>query len=300
MKSICSQFLFLAMVVISGASSSLMGQDARFSQFFTTPHLVNPAFTSLFQGDYQVALNYRSQWGTVMENPYRTLSAAASMKLYPKFADCDYIGLGVDVLADRAGALNFGTVQGNVSAAYYKSLNGFGTRFLALGFSAGGVQRSIQYNPFTDFLDGGEVLAVDRFGYLDVSTGLVYSHMINRQTYWYAGGAIFHVNGPEQSFLTTDRGLVGGEEPLAMRYVLHAGGSVAMSQRWILRPSAIFQQQGPHREIIAGGFLQFLTHDPSLNKEGGHAVHLGAFYRPGDALLVSGRVVFDHYYLNVS
>ena len=75
MKKIFTRSLYLlVMVVLSGASLSTQGQDARFSQYFTTPYLTNPAFTALFQGDYQVMLNYRSQWGSVIENPFRTIS----------------------------------------------------------------------------------------------------------------------------------------------------------------------------------------------------------------------------------
>lgn len=299
MNRICSQFLF-AMVVMSAASSPLMGQDARFSQFFTTPQLVNPASVSLFQGDYQLALNYRSQWGSVMEEPYRTIAAAGSMKVHPRFADCDYIGLGFDLLADRAGALAFGTIQANLGATYYKSLDGHGTRFLGLGFQAGVAQRSLDYDPYGDFLEGPEALAVDRFSFFDLSTGLVYSHLINRQNYWYAGAALYHVNRPEQSFLVTARGFSGGDEALAMRAVLHAGGSVALAERWLLRPQAMVQRQGPHTEFLAGGYLQFVTGPAGPNGGGGHAVHLGGFFRPGDALVLSGRMDWDHWYLTLS
>lgn len=299
MNRICSQFLILTMVVISGASLPVMGQDARFSQFFTTPQLVNPAFTSLFQGDYQVSLNYRSQWRSVMDNPYSTIAAAGSMKVYPRFADCDYVGLGFDLLADRAGALSFGTVQANVSAAYYKSLNGRGTRFLGLGFTGGVAQRSLNYDPATDFLEPGEALATERFGFADVSAGLVYSHMINREAYWYAGGSMFHLNTPEQGFLNSSRGPTGIGEPLDMRYVLHGGGNFPLTERWHLRPSVMWQRQGAHMETVAGGFLKFET-ATGPKAERGNAVHLGAFYRLKDALLVAGRLDFNHYYLTIS
>ncbi len=302
MKSICSQFLVLVMVVISGASGSVKGQDARFSQFFTTPHLVNPAFTSLFQGDYQVMLNYRSQWGNIMENPYRTVSMATGMKIYPRFAQCDYVGLGFNVLGDQAGALNFGTVQANLAGAYYKSLNGYGTSYLALGFSGGIGHRSLKVNPFTDFLDVPESVPVNAFTYTDFSSGLLWSYRPQKNTYFYVGGAIFHLNRPDMSHFASERGFAGGDEPLDMRYVGHAGGSFSLSERFRVRPSFIFERQGPSMEIMGGGFIQFLTSEPITGRQARpeNAIHLGGFWRYGDAAVVAARMDFDHYYLTIS
>lgn len=290
------------MIVNSGASGLLQAQDARFSQYFTTPHLVNPAFTSLFQGDYQVMLNYRSQWGNIMENPYRTLSMATGMKVYPRFAQCDFVGLGFNILADQAGALNFGTVQANLATSYYKSLNGYGTSYLALGFSAGVGNRSLKVNPFTDFLDVPESVPVNAFTYADVSTGLLWSYMPGKNTNFYAGAAIFHLNRPDMSHFVSSRGVAGGEEALHMRYVAHSGGMFPISERFRLRPSVMVERQGSAMEIMGGGFIQFITTERITGAVGRpeNAIHLGFFYRYGDAAVVAARMDFDHYYLTLS
>lgn len=302
MKVICSRFFFLVMVVIGGASQPVLGQDARFSQFFTTPHLVNPAMTSLFQGDYQVMLNYRSQWGSIIENPYRTVSLATGMKVYPKFADCDYVGLGLNVLGDQAGSLNFGTIQTNFAAAYYKSLNGHGTSYLALGFSGGIAHRSIKVNPFTDFLDVPEAVPVNAFTYGDFSSGLLWSYRPQKNTYFYVGGAIFHLNRPDMSHFATDRSFAGGDEPLDMRYVAHAGGTFSLSERFRIRPSVMVERQGPSMEIIGGGFIQFLTTEPMSGRDtrAENSIHIGGFYRYGDAAVIAARMDFEFYYLTIS
>jgi len=302
MKRICSQFLVFVMVVLSGASGSLLAQDARFSQFFTTPHLVNPAMNGLFQGDYQVMLNYRSQWGSIMESPYRTVSMATAMKVYPRFAPCDYVGLGFNVLADQAGALNFGTVQVNMAGTYYKSLNGYGTSYLALGFTGGVGHRSLKVNPFTDFLDQPESLPANAFLYTDLSSGLLWSYKPSKKAYFYLGGAIFHLNRPDMSHFATERGFAGGDESLAMRYVAHGGGTFTLSDRFRFRPSVMVQRQGPSMELMGGGFLQFLTSEPITGKEARpeNSLHFGGFWRYGDAAVVAARMDFDHYYLTVS
>jgi type IX secretion system PorP/SprF family membrane protein len=303
MKRICSQFRVCFLVVLSAASGALVAQDARFSQFFTTPHLVNPAFTSFFQGDYQVMLNYRNQWGSVMDNPYRTISLATGMKLYPKFAECDFAGLGFQVLADQAGSLQFGTVQASLSGAYYKALNGYGKSYLALGFSGGIVHRSLQVNPFTDFLDVPEAVPVSAFSYGDFNAGLLWSYQPSRNLNWYAGAAAYHLNRPDVSHFVHSRNLSGGREPLDMRYVVHTGGTLPLSPRFRLRPSLMAERQGPSMEIVAGGFVQFITSSEPVRGAAArpeNALHLGAFFRPGDAAIVAARMDFEHYYLTLS
>lgn len=293
-------YLLVYLVVMSGASLSTKGQDVRFSQYFTTPHLVNPAFTSMFKGDYQVMLNYRSQWGGIAEVPYRTVAAAADAKVYAGFADCDYIGLGVNLLADRAGALNYGTMQANVTGAYFKSLNGYANNYLSLGFSGGIAQRFLDNDPEA-FLDGPETFAVQQFSYFDISTGLLWTYFPEEGLNVYAGAAMFHVNEPDLSHFVSSREFFGGEAALPRRYVMHAGGSLPLGDVFRIRPSFQFMTQGPSHEFDIGAMFQMLTSHPLAKKKGeDNSIYLGAFYRKGDAIIAAARLDYQGYYLTMS
>ena len=55
------------------------GQDLHFSQFFNSPLTTNPANTGFIpDGDYRIGMNYRNQWSSVMQVPYKTASAFAT------------------------------------------------------------------------------------------------------------------------------------------------------------------------------------------------------------------------------
>ena len=42
-----------------------IAQDPHFSQFFSSPMTLNPAFTGKFNGQVRAAANYRNQWPTI-------------------------------------------------------------------------------------------------------------------------------------------------------------------------------------------------------------------------------------------
>jgi hypothetical protein len=53
--------MWMGMVVVVVVAA----QDSHFSQFFSSPLTLNPAFTGKFFGTYRVAGNYRNQWPTI-------------------------------------------------------------------------------------------------------------------------------------------------------------------------------------------------------------------------------------------
>ena len=57
----------------------VFAQDIHFSQFANSPLNLNPAQTGLFNGDYRIMANQRSQWSAV-PIPYSTFSLGADMR----------------------------------------------------------------------------------------------------------------------------------------------------------------------------------------------------------------------------
>jgi len=124
-------------------------QDPHFSQFNAAPLILNPALTGFFDGDYRVSANYRSQWGTVIVNPYRTAAASFEMSiLKAKFKD-DNLAFGAVFYNDEAGSANFGRNSAMVSAAYKKSLGYFVKHTLSAGFSMGFMQDKVDVSKLT-------------------------------------------------------------------------------------------------------------------------------------------------------
>ena len=64
--------LFVAQILCISAST----QDLHFSQFMNSPLLTNPANTGFIpDGDYRLGVNYRNQWASITDFPYKTMSA---------------------------------------------------------------------------------------------------------------------------------------------------------------------------------------------------------------------------------
>ena len=61
--------------------SDVRAQDPHFSQFFSSPLTLNPALTGLFDGDFRVAGNYRTQWPTI-NNAFKTGTASFDFSVF--------------------------------------------------------------------------------------------------------------------------------------------------------------------------------------------------------------------------
>src|ERR1051325_12052501 len=85
----------------------MYAQDIHFSQFNSSPLNINPALTGLFNSDYRIIGNYRSQWSSVTV-PFLTYSASADMNIRVN-RQRDVIGIGVLFNGDKAGDSEYGT-----------------------------------------------------------------------------------------------------------------------------------------------------------------------------------------------
>ena len=125
-------FLFF---VVLFSYSHLHSQDIHYSQFNASPQNLTPAQTGLFDGDWRLAGNYRSQWSAVPV-PYTTISMAADTRLKTKLKN-DVPAAGFVINSDKAGDSKFSTTQLMISAAYIKKLTADSTHFLSFGIQPG-------------------------------------------------------------------------------------------------------------------------------------------------------------------
>ena len=56
---------FFTLLVLVFITAITQAQDPHFSQFFSSPLTINPAFTGKFNGSFRVTGNYRNQWPTI-------------------------------------------------------------------------------------------------------------------------------------------------------------------------------------------------------------------------------------------
>ena len=89
--------LIAAFGITFGANAQ---QDKHFSMFAESPIYLNPATAGFAPGALQLFTNFRMQWLTASDNPYRTISGAADWRMFDRG---NFVGAGLTFYNDLAG-----------------------------------------------------------------------------------------------------------------------------------------------------------------------------------------------------
>lgn len=289
MRRRVESLLFLAAMLILAITKSY-GQDIHFSQFNAAPLQLNPALTGVNGCDYRFVANYRSQWAGV--GKFNTVAASYDMAVLRKTKKSNYGGIGISLFSDRAGDLALSTTQVNVHMSYTVLLNSKGSQLLTAGLVGGIGHRSIDFSKlttdsqfgdqgFNPNLPTGEQLNNNNRIYADVGAGFLWSYTVNKNTNFYSGFSVTHINQPNLSFLD-DR-----NEKLYMKVTIHGGAHFKLSNQLFLLPSFMYLNQGPHNELTFGSLLKIRK---SLVPSDKTSFFIGGWYRLKDAVIISGRV----------
>ena len=125
--------LFLISVT---AAIVIKAQDPHFSQFFSSPLTLNPAFTGKFDGEWRLAANHRDQWPSIPK-AYVTTSASFDFGiLKSKIPKGDVFGIGISGLSDQSADAALKLNYGSLSLSYHKALDEDGYNTIGAGFQA--------------------------------------------------------------------------------------------------------------------------------------------------------------------
>ena len=175
------------------ASFHLHGQDLHFSQYFNAPLLVNPANTGFNPDfDYRVGGNYRNQWASLSNTPYKTMSIWADAQLFNNRFENSWIGIGAAFLNDVAGSGNLSATKGFASIAYHQVL-GLNS-LISAGFNVGFTQKRIDLNKLTfnsqwngkffeTSLPSNEPFQYSSVDYFTVQAGINFAQFVNDNLY---------------------------------------------------------------------------------------------------------------------
>jgi type IX secretion system PorP/SprF family membrane protein len=275
--------LWLPIIMLAG---SLKAQDPHFSQFFASPLTLNPAFTGLFDGDFRMAGNFRSQWPTI-NNAFRTATASIDMAVLTKqLPENDRWGVGFLGLNDRSANGILKNSHYSFSTAYHKGLDENGYHQLTIGFQGTFTSKvldvsgadfedeltSLGFTGITSEVFGNQRVSVN---YFDLHSGLLYSGTTNGENNFYLGASVYHINRPNESFQ-------GGSFILEPRVTIHGGGRLPMGSYQALHASLIHQRQGGADETVMGAAMSFNLNQDEYNPVDFYA---GAWYRLRDAVI---------------
>lgn len=256
MKTFTRHFYFSLLLLISSLTQAQ--QDINFSQFYELPLLRNPALAGIFNGNVRFTAAYRNQWESVTV-PYRTMALGTEIKFFKGLSKGDFITTGFQLTNDVAGDSKLTRTQFFPVLNYHKMLNDDHSTFISAAFMGGPV--SERFDPsklqFDDqFVNGSysasnptnQTFSRTSFSYLDVSTGLSFTSLINNNAKFYLGAGLFHFTNPRLSFMTDS------DIRLNKKWVFNAGLSAYTSVYNRIVIYADYFMQGGDR-MAQGGFL---------------------------------------------
>jgi type IX secretion system PorP/SprF family membrane protein len=210
-------FKYTAFLLLSLSSLKVSAQDPHFTQFYSNPIYLNPAFTgATFQ--HRFVANYRDQWPGIPKT-YKTFAISYDYNMTEIHS-----GVGVQLLRDRAGTSLLTTTGFNISYAYYYSLAKF--KDIRLGIQLGYINQYYDYSKlvFNDQLYTGsatsnDLEATSKINYVNVNAGGLYT-----TPYLWVGGAIHNLGHPNTS-------LINGDNPLPTTISVHGGYKFVIAKK---------------------------------------------------------------------
>lgn len=243
-----------------------MAQDPQFTQFYSNPLYLNPAFAGTARCP-RIIMNYRNEWPG-LSGKYVTYSAS-----YDQHVDMVGGGLGLMVMSDRAGGGTLNTT--NVSAIYSYQLNVNRELSIKAGAEVMYHQKSLDWSKLTfgDMIDkrrGFIYTTNENPGLNSVSTMDFSAGILAYSKKYFVGFAAHHLTEPNESLLQND-------SKLPMKFTGHAGAVIPLgdkSSEASISPNVIFQKQQDFEQLNLGLYVR---------KE---ALVGGIWYRNKDAFIL--------------
>ncbi len=293
------------------------------AQIQEMPLFYNPANTGFFPGYYRAVAGYRNQWAS-MGNPYQTMALSVDGGMLRNRNKSAFLGLGLNVFNDRAGAANLSNTLANLNISGIIKLSK--TSILSTGIYGGISWNNGDYAKLTyaSQFNGTEIdptrptnenVAYHSFTYSDFGAGLAYEFSTDRKkndrdyiTSFRIGLAGFHLNQAKQDFGNSQINPVTGQ-PYADPYRIPARYVGSLSARYdvpnsklTIAPTFIYMLQGTAKEINGGVYIKYRFKNGT--KVTGEKVEntfgVGLFYRSDDAIIPQVLLDMGNYAIGLS
>jgi type IX secretion system PorP/SprF family membrane protein len=273
MKSLAKSLLLLSLIML--VCTTTRAQDPQYSQFYSNPVMLNPAFTGSGIGP-RIAMNYRAQWVKV-PGYYKQFAFSYDQPVY--FLGTTQ-GLGINFNSDVAGEGNLTKLNVNINYAYMLEISD--DHAIRFGL-AGGIQQAsidffkLRFPDQIDPRDGFTMPTNEPIGNYnsavirpDVSAGVAYFN-----EYAWVGATVNHITEPLETF----SGVFQGQEAkLPRKYTVTGGVRIPLrnmrSRREVsITPTFLFKMQGEFYQVDAGLYVDA---EPMV---------FGLWYRHQDAMI---------------
>lgn len=285
----------LTIVILLGLSFHGRSQDAHLTMYDAAPLYLNPAMTGVFEGNWRLHAQYRTQWKSVNYKPYT--SALLSVDV-PK----GKWGFGGQIMNFRSGIGNYNVAEALGSAAYTTPIDEGENHNLSFGLQAGISQKSVEYqlltynNQYTTANGGGfdpTISAEESFSGQSLvvpvtNAGIMYFYSKQQSRLNpFVGVSAFNLLEPRESFF-------GANNTLPLRYYVHVGTRINITEKFYVLPKILHMQQRSFQE-------QTYAVDIGYYLNGAELYLLGGFiYRTADAGILTIGAKMDHFVAKMS
>ena len=259
--------------------NNVQAQDARFTQYYAVPLLLNPAIMGA-NNALDAGLCYRNQWGSV-NSGYSTYALNAMYPLH-LVSNEGKLDVGLSVMDDKAGA--FGTLNAMLAIDYNKQIAEDNSICLALigGYGQQSVSTSGQtfdnqyvQGAFNPNAPTNENVLSQKQGYADVGFGFTWYYNPSSEKSKinaFLGVSGYHLNQPNLS-------MTGAVSKLPVRMSYQAGIKIFEAKNIDIVPNAYVMVQNGNIETAFGLYGNYDVTDEMK-------VTLGFWYRRNDAIAI--------------
>ena len=264
--------ILVTAVLLINSSINLYAQDPIFTQFYSNPVYLNPAFAGSNKCP-RIVSNFRNQW------PGFSGDFITTSLTYDQYVDKIKGGLGVILMSDQVAK----TLKSNEASFVYSYHQHLSRKFtLNFGIQGTYISKSIDRSNLTfgDMIHPrrGFVLSTqDVINYAPVDIFDFSAGILGYTDKFYVGFATHHLTEPSFSYISTNN-----TSFLNRRYTAHAGTEISLNSKSLfseeeksLSPSVLFIKQGDFQQLNFGLYY----------RKGNYVV--GAWYREGDSFIVT-------------
>lgn len=253
----------LLLLLLTILSTPVFSQDPQYSQFYSAPLYLNPAFAGATQLT-RVGANFRTQWPAIDAN-FITTSAYID-----HFIDDKNSGVGLLITSDKEGLAGLRSTSIGLQYSYQLPISDEFT--IRAGTQVAYVLRDVNFGNLTfgDQFDSNGFINQPTAEVFDTGAkksffDLTFGGLLYSNSAW-LGVAAHHINTPNQS-------LIGEDSPLPTKISIHIGykffmksgvlgeGLYARPQERSIAPTLQYKKQGKFDQMDIG---LYLTYEPIL------------------------------------
>lgn len=284
-------------LLVTTALKTVAQTDPHFTQNYTFPLYINPAFAGSSDGDYRASAIFRNQWGSI-SSLYRTIGVSFDTRTTKNAA------LGINLLNQSAGdgGFNYLTLSGSYAYNGVKFGKDFNQR-IVMALQGGIISRRVdrtkfkwgqQWNPITGYhADNPTTETFTKTSSIvpDIGAGILYFDASpDKKINLFGGLSVYHLNRPKDPIVTNHNTDLNR---IPVRYSVHGGLSYNLSAQTSIIPHVLYMRQGTASEAMIGVYGQ-------INVNAETDFMLGGYYRLNDAVAPYVGIDYKNFVIGLS